>query len=230
MKFDWNYYITRLLSRSDNKSLNEEANNIISKFNLLEGQMVEGLRDPSTLEYGLWLSNRNTSSSLEYSTISKSLSRETIVEESLGMEMLNNVFEIKDNWIEFFKVNEDSLIKVTIQKIDEKKYVVTQEIYLNINELLEIIFSRYSDIGNNFSYYKNEIAKSLKEIGNKNLFSLDVKTIDTIIETIRLLPDKKIVRNIVQKTDIDDEDNIYSEIAKDVYYNIESLNSKVKRR
>ncbi len=212
MKFDWNYYVGRLLSRSDNKNLKENTSNIISDFGLLEGQMVEGLRDPSTLEYGLWLSNRSVNSSLEYSTFSESLSRGTIVEESLGMQMLNNVFEIKDNWIEFFKVVEDSLIKVTIQKINEKECIVTQEMYLNINELLGVIFSRYS------------------EIGNSNLFILDVKTIDTIIKVIRLLPDKKIVKNIVQKDDEENKNSIYSKIAEDLYYSMESLNSKVKRK
>ncbi len=224
MKFDWNYYITRLLSRCDNKNLREDANNIISEFNLLEGQMVEGLRDPSTLEYGLWLSDRKITSSLEYSLISKSLSRETIVEESLGMEMFNNVFEIKDNELEFYKVAGDSLIKVTIQIIDGVKYIVTQEIYQNINGLLEIIFSRYSDIGNDFSYYKKEINKSLKEIGNSNLFILNVKTIDTIINAIKLLPDKE------EKKDYVVDNYIYSKIANDVYFNIDSLNSKVKKK
>ena len=227
MNFDWNYYITRLLSRSDSQNLKRDANIIIENFNLLEGQMVEGLRDPSTLEYGLWLSDRNTSSYLEYSPISKSLNRGTIVEESLGMEMFNNVFEIGENGLEFFKVYEGSLVKVMVQKICEKQYKVTLEIYEDINELLEIIFGKFSETSNNFSYYKNEVIKGLKEIGNSSLFTLDVKTIDTII---KVLPDKTISKNVIKKIELDGENNIYLEIAKDIYANIERLNSKVKRK
>ena len=224
MKFDWNYYITKLLSRSDSQILKNEAENIIEKFNLLEGQMVEGLRDPSTLEYGLWLSDRNTSSYFEYSTISKSLSRGTIVEESIGMEMFDNIFEIKDDEVVFYKISGDSLIRVMVKKyIKDKCFIVNTKAYQNINYLLEIIFSKYAEVGNGYSYYKNEIANSLKEIGNSSLFTLDVKTIDTIIKAIKLLPDKEEEKNYVS------DDNIYSEIAEQVYYNIE-LNSKVKKK
>ncbi len=223
MKFDWNYYITRLLARSDSQNLKRDANTIISEFNLLEGQMVEGFRDPSTLEYGLWLSDRKTSSYLEYSPISKSLNRGTIVEESLGMEIFNNIFEIKDNEIEIYKVLGDSLLKIVIKIIDGK-YIVIEDIYQNISGLLEIIFSKYSDSSNEFSYYKKEINNSLKEIGNSALFTMDVKTIDTIIKAIRLLPDKEDIKEYTGT------DNIYSDIKENIYYYIESLNSKVKRK
>ena len=194
MKFDWNYYIANLLKRSDaeDTDLNAYAGKAVQSFDLLDGEFIYGLRELSTPEYGYWLVNNGVDSLLDYSKDTKTLSRSVVVKDNVDSRLYNNVFDIKKSSLEYFKVYGNSLVKVKIMANPDLKANI--EIYNDVVELLNTVIKNFKveDVEREWQYYDKVIHENLKKIGNARLFDIDVRTLNTILDSLKLIPDTKI--------------------------------------
>ena len=194
MKFDWNYYIANLLKRSDaeDTDLNAYAGKAVQSFDLLDGEFIYGLRELSTPEYGYWLVNNGVDSLLDYNKDTKTLSRSVVVNDNFDSRIYHNVFATKNDTLEYFKVYGDSLVKVKITSVPDLKANI--EIYNDVVELLNTVIKNFKveDVEREWQYYDKVIHENLKKIGNARLFDIDVRTLNTILDSLKLIPDTKI--------------------------------------
>ena len=194
MKFDWSYYIDTLLKRSDKEDVNLRtyASLIVEKFDLLDGEFIYGLRELSTPEYGYWLVNNGVDSLLDYSKDTKTLNRSVVVKDNVDSRLYNNVFDIKKSSLEYFKVYGNSLVKVKIIAIPDLK--ATIEIYNDVVELLNTVIKNFKaeDVEREWQYYNKTVHENLKIIGNARLFDIDIRTLNTILDSLKLIPDTKV--------------------------------------
>ena len=194
MKFDWSYYIDTLLKRSAKEDVNLRtyASLIVEKFDLLDGEFIYGLRELSTPEYGYWLVNNGVDSLLDYSKDTKTLNRSVVVKDNVDSKLYNNVFDIKKSSLEYFKVYGNSLVKVKIMATPDLKANI--EIYNDVVELLNTVIKNFKaeDVEREWQYYNKAVHENLKIIGNARLFDIDIRTLNTILDSLKLIPDTKV--------------------------------------
>ena len=198
MKYDWKYYIDILLKRNNGNLKN--SYNIIEKFDLLDDYKVEGRRDPSTPEYGFWITNGSVRGLLEYLDYNQTLNKSNIIEENIGMDNYDNVFSISKDKINIFKVKGDSLVKIVIS-LNNNKLEVNTEVYNNIASFFAIILETLKGknektIENNLEYFDSDtktmverVRQGLMKYGNIKIYSVDFETISYMLKLANILPD-----------------------------------------
>ena len=234
MKFDWSYYINNLLKGSDGEDTDlsayagENAGKIVQSFDLLDGEFIYGLRDLSIPEHGYWLVNNGIDSLLNYNKDTKTLSRSVVVNADFDSRIYNNVFNIKNNISEYFKVYDNSLVKVTMIASPNlnaaPSLILNIRIYKDVIELLNTVIRNFKgeDVKREWQYYNKIVHENLKKIGNAKLFDIDIETLNTILDSLKLIPDTKVEYKIASIYKI--EGSISEIIEKEIQENL----SKVK--
>ena len=205
MKFDWSYYIGNLLKRSDAEDvyLKKYAGEIVQNFALLDGEFIYGLRDLSIPEHGYWLVNNGVDSLLDYNNDTKTLSRSVVINDNFDSRIYNNVFNIKNNISEYFKVYDNSLVKVTMIASPNlnasPSLILNIRIYKDVIELLNTVIRNFKgeDVEREWKYYNKIVHENLKKIGNVKLFDIDIETLNTILNSLKLIPDTAVEYKIV---------------------------------
>ncbi len=234
MKFDWSYYINNLLKRSDEEEVNLKnyASLIVEKFDLLDGEFIYGLRELSTPEYGYWLVNNGVDSLLDYSKDTKTLSRSVVVKDNVDSRLYNNVFDIKNNISEYFKVYDNSLVKVTMIASPNlnasPSLILNIRIYKDVIELLNTVIRNFKseNVEREWQYYDKIVHENLKKIGNARLFDIDVRTLNTILNSLKLKPDIKLEYDEVSNVDNIKNVSISEFINKEIQENLPKVKTK----
>lgn len=234
MKFDWSYYINNLLKRSDEEEVNLKnyASLIVEKFDLLDGEFIYGLRELSTPEYGYWLVNNGIDSLLDYSKDTKTLSRSVVVKDNVDSRLYNNVFDIKNNISEYFKVYDNSLVKVTMIASPNlnasPSLILNIRIYKDVIELLNTVIRNFKseNVEREWQYYDKIVHENLKKIGNARLFDIDVRTLNTILNSLKLTPDIKLEYDEVSNANNIENASISEFINKEIQENLPKVKTK----